>query len=61
MIKEKNLFDEYMWVGCVLLSWFRNEVRVVWILDEGNLCLWRMAQRGKKLSSPPLTTLLLKL
>lgn len=42
MIKEKNLFDEYMWVGCVLFFWFRNEVRVVWILDEGNFCFWRM-------------------
>lgn len=59
--KEKSLFDKNMWVRCVLLSWFRDEVGVVWIFGEGNLCLWRIAQIGKKLSSPPLTNLLLKL
>lgn len=58
---EKNLSDEYMWVRCGLLSWFRNAMGIVWILSEENLCLWRMAQIGEKLSSPPLTKLLLKL
>lgn len=28
MIKERNLVDEYMYIRCVLLSWFRNEVRI---------------------------------
>lgn len=61
MILEKSLFDEYMWVRCGLLSQVTNAVGIVQVLGGGNLCLWRMVQTGKKLPSPPLTNLLLKL
>lgn len=61
IIMDKNLPDNYMWVRCGLLSRFRNAMGIIWILGEENLCLWRTARIGEKLSSPPLTEPLLKL
>lgn len=60
-MRKRIYLISIMWVRCVLLSWFINELGVVWILGEENLCLLRMTQVGKKLSSPTLTNLILKL
>lgn len=60
-MRKRIYLISIMWVRRVLLSWFINEVGVVWIFGEGTLCLWRMTQVGKKLSSPILTNLILKL
>ena len=60
-MRKRIYLISIMWVRCILLSWFINEVGIVWIFGKRNLCLWRMTQVGKKLSSPPLTNLILKL
>ena len=60
-MRKRIYLISIMWVRCVLLSWFINEVGVVWIFGEGTLYLWRMTQVGKKLSSPTITDLILKL